>query len=482
MQATPAPAVPASTLVVDLDGTLTPTDTLVESVVALVRRSPWMVFAIAWWLLAGRAGFKAKVASAGALSVEHLPWNEPLLAWLRQQRAAGRRVVLATAAHESIALAVARHLDLFDDVLATKDGHNLKGANKLAALRARWGDDFVYAGDSRADLAVWPGARAAVLVGVAPAVRKALGATPIEAEFPRPRGGLRTWLKAMRVHQWVKNVLVFVPLLTGFDVDRTDRILPAVLAFLAFCLAASATYMLNDLWDLENDRDHPRKKLRPFASGALSIPKGVAATGVLLLAGLAVAWAVSPLLLALLVGYVVLTTAYSWVLKAYVLMDVVALACLYTYRVLCGAAATGIVVTPWLLAFSVFVFFSLALVKRCAELVTLQQRGRTTSSGRDYRVSDLTVLWPLGVGASLCSVVIFGLYLGTPAALAQYRGSLWLWLVGVGLIYWISRMWIKTSRGEMDDDPIVFAFKDRGSRLALLLMVCVPLLARLFAG
>lgn len=466
-------------LVVDLDGTLTPTDTLVESVFALLRQRPWMVFALLLWLVRGRAGFKAQVAAAGRLAVQHLPWRREFLDWLRAERAAGRSVWLATAAHQQIADDVAAALPLFDGVLASRKGVNLKGETKLAAIRARLGARFCYAGDSRADLPIWAAAEAAVLVGVSPALAARVHAAGVrvEREFAAAPVGLGLWLKAIRVHQWVKNLLIFVPLLTSFSFTDPLRLGLALLAFAAFSLAASGTYLMNDLWDLEHDRQHVRKRERPLASGRLPLQQGVLAAALLLGGGLLLALLASWPFVAMLLGYVLLTTAYSWVLKSYVLMDVLALALLYTYRVVAGGVVAGIQLSPWLLAFSVFIFLSLALVKRCAELVLLAQEGKAATRGRDYRVSDLVVLWPLGVGAGLCAVLVFGLFLGSVDAQRAYGQTDALWLVGVGLIYWLARMWIKTSRGEMHDDPIVFALKDRGSRIAVAAMAAVPVLA-----
>jgi 4-hydroxybenzoate polyprenyltransferase/phosphoserine phosphatase len=468
-------------LVVDLDGTLLATDSLVESVVALLRRRPWMLFLVVSWLFAGRAVFKEKVAAHHHLAVQHLPWRTDLLGWLQAQCAAGRPVWLATAAHRQIADDVAKFLPFFSGVLATDGARNLKGSEKLAEIQRRIGPSFVYAGDSSADLPIWKAASAAVLVGVSHKLATDVRASGIavEREFMAAPGGARVWLKAIRVHQWVKNVLIFVPLLTSFSFFDLQRVGAALLAFVAFSLAASGTYLLNDLWDLDNDRQHARKRERPLASGALPLGHGVAAAAALLLVALSLAAYVSGPFAAMLAGYVVLTTAYSWMLKSYVLMDVLVLALLYTYRVLAGAVVIEVRVTPWLLAFSVFTFLSLALVKRCAELVALAQAGKSETQGRDYRVSDLVVLWPLGVGASLCSVVVFGLFLATPQAATSYGEGSLLWLVGVGLIYWMARMWIKTSRGEMHDDPIVFALKDRGSRVAVVFMALLPVLVHL---
>lgn len=469
-------------LVIDLDGTLTPTDTLVESVAQLVKRNPLNIFRVLFWLLfaGGKAEFKQRVAENVGFSAIRLPWREDFIAWLRSQRDSGRQIILATAAHESIATEVSRKLRLFDGVIATNGAANLKGAAKLAAIQELVGDRFAYAGDSRADLAIWGSASTAILVDVSRSTSKrAHHLAAVEKEFIYPAASTRVWLRALRVHQWIKNVLLLVPMCAAFAFYDLKKDAMVLLAILAFSMAASATYIMNDIWDLASDRQHPRKRARPFASGELSLLHGVGVAFALLALAVILAWWISPQFGSMLLAYIFLTTWYSWTLKKYVLIDVIMLAMLYTFRVLAGAVATDIVLTPWLLAFCIFIFFSLALVKRCAELVTLRESGKVGVHGRDYQVGDLAVLWPLGVGASLCSVVVFGLYIGTPGAAMQYANANVLWAVGIGLLYWISRLWIKTARGEMHDDPIVFAMRDAGCRITVILIAATVLFAHL---
>lgn len=468
-------------LVVDLDGTLTPTDTLIESLISILKHNPLEIFRLLYWLVSQRciANFKHRVAVQGRFTAPRVPFREDLVAWLGSEKQLGRTIVLATAAHESIAQAVADKIGLFDAVLSSTPQVNLKGKAKLEAIRARFGNDFTYAGDSRADLPIWKAASASVLVGVSRRVAAQVERYGnVERRFSYPSISLATWLSAIRIHQWVKNVLIFVPLLTAFAFTSTSYLLHAAAAFVAFSLAASGTYILNDLWDLDSDRNHARKCLRPFAAGLIPVGHGIAVAALLVAMASLLALAISKPFLGMLVVYMVLTTTYSLVLKRYVLIDVLVLALLYTFRVLAGAVAIGVEVTPWLLAFSVFIFLSLALVKRCAELVSLQDTNKTAINGRDYRVSDLAVLWPLGIGTGLCSIVVFGLYVGSPAAVALYNDATnGLWIAGIGLIYWIARIWLKTARGEMDDDPIVFTLKDFGSRVAIASMVAVTVLA-----
>lgn len=465
-------------LVVNLDGTLTPTDTLVESVVKVIKQSPLNILRLPFWLLKGRAGFKEMVAANASFDAERLPYHAPLLDYLREQKQQGRSIVLATAAHHSIADKVARHLGLFDEVLASGAGHNLTGHAKLQQIQEKLGREFVYAGDSAADVPIWKAAQAAILVDVPPGVaQKIYTAVPVEREFRSERKGLAVWLRALRVHQWLKNLLLFVPLLTAFSFTDMARLGATALAFLAFSLAASATYLVNDLWDLDSDRAHPRKRFRPFASAQISIIGGLAVAAAALVAALLLAKLVSSSFLLMLMLYLGLTSAYSWVLKEYVLVDVLMLSLLYTLRILAGSVAIGISTSSWLLAFSVFIFLSLALVKRCAELVSLQHEGRSAARGRDYCVSDLVVLWPLGVGAALLAALVFGLFISAPETRVRYGMPDMLWLVVIGLVYWMARLWVKTSRGEMHDDPIVYALKDRGSRTTVFLMLAVMLAA-----
>jgi len=465
-------------LVVDLDGTLTPTDTLVESIVQLGKQHPFDLLKLPFWLLKGRAEFKATIATRSSLPITNLPYRVELISYLRNEKQNGRPLILATAANSSIATAVATHLDLFDMVLASSEHNNLKGTAKLEAIQQLVGPEFVYAGDSKADLPIWQAAQAAILVNtssnVSSTVRKN---TPIELEIPAVKTDIKIWLRAVRIHQWAKNLLLFVPLLTAFSYQDISKLQSIMLAFFAFSLTASATYMGNDLWDLESDRAHPRKKYRPFASAKIPILKGVASAAGLLIVGLVLAANVSLNFFWMLLLYLIVTTAYTWTLKSYVLIDVIVLSLLYTFRIIAGSVAVEIPTSSWLLAFSVFIFFSLALVKRCSELVTMQQQGRESTHGRDYRTTDLVVLWPLGIGSALSAVVVFGLFISAAETQPRYASPQTLWLVAVGLIYWLARLWIKTARGEMHDDPLVFAVRDFGSRITIFSMIIATLAA-----
>jgi len=465
-------------IVVDLDGTLTTSDTLIESFVETIKRNPWDIFRMPAWIAKGRAVFKARLASRAGSIAETLPYRQPLCDFLRDQRAKGRRIILATAANQSIARSVATYLDFFDEVLASDETTNLKGASKLKAIRTVVGDRFVYAGDSASDLPVWEAAESALIVGASARVAKTVrSVVPVEREFPRFQAGLRVWVRELRIYQWFKNLLIFVPLLTSFAFVDSAKSLAAILGFFVFSLATSATYVVNDIADLHSDRRHPRKRNRPLASAQISIlgAGGVAAVMLALALGMA-SRQTTGFLVSLLV-YLALTTAYTWVIKRYVLLDALVLALLYTVRIIAGSAAVGVVTSVWLLAFSVFIFFSLALLKRCAELMAVKLSGGEATSGRDYRIGDLVVLWPMGVGAGLCAVVVFALFISAVETEERYATPQFLWLVGVNLTYWLGRLWLKTARGEMHDDPMVFAMQDFGSLITIGSMVVITLIA-----
>jgi 4-hydroxybenzoate polyprenyltransferase/phosphoserine phosphatase len=468
-------------LVVDLDGTLTPTDTLAELVIELLKHSPLTLFMFPFWLLQGIAHFKARIAAQTRFSAATLPYRADVLQFLVEQKALGRMLVLATAAHESIARSVASHLGLFDHVMGSTATCNLKGKRKLAGIVQQVGEAFVYAGDSQADLPIWLAAHAAVLVNVPTSLAKSVkNNVLVEREFPVTRTRLKVWAKAIRVHQWVKNLLIFVPLITGFSFFNLASVVPVLLAFLAFSFAASATYIVNDLSDLNNDRAHARKRNRPFASCAISIASGIGAAMVLMISAFLIATQISTGFSVVLLTYVIITSAYTLRLKEYVLIDVLTLSVLYTIRIVAGAFAIGLTMSSWLLAFSVFMFLSLALVKRCSELMSLRASDLKSAKGRDYNTADLVILWPLGVGAALSSVVIFGLFISSSVTRERYATPEILWLVALGLIYWLGRLWIKTARGEMHDDPIVYALKNNGSRVTITICIAAMVVGHFF--
>lgn len=455
-------------LVVDLDGTLIRTDMLHESSVQLFRSSPLSTLRIPLWLREGKAALKRQLASRTSVNAAHLPYNEEFLAWLRQQREAGRQLILCTASDHGFAEAVAAHCGVFDDVMASDGVTNLDGARKAKALVSRFGaQGFDYAGNSNVDVAVWQQARQGVVVDAPGRVlAKAEASCRVEKVFPPPARKHTTWARALRAHHWLKNVLLFVPLFAGHQLDDPAVWLHMVLAFFAFSLCASAVYVANDLMDLESDRMHPRKRLRPFAAGTLAVSHGVIAIPVLALTSLVLSIPLGPAFFGWLSAYFALTWAYSWWLKRIALVDCLTLAGLYTLRVVAGSAAAGLTLSFWLLAFSGFLFLSLAFVKRYAELLAHQAAGKTHAHGRGYATSDLPVVQMLGIVSGYTAVVVLALYLNSDAVTRLYRAPELAWGVVPVMVYWVSRMWLQASRGEMHDDPLVHAFKDGASLIA----------------
>lgn len=467
-------------LCVDLDGTLVRTDLLFESFARLLKEKPLLAALAPLWLLGGRARLKREIASRVSLDAAALPYDERVLAHLREEKARGRRLVLVTASDAAPARAVADHLGLFDEVLASDGRSNLKAAAKAEALVARFGEKgFDYAGNEAADRPVWARARAAVIVSAPPALAAEVRARhAVAAEFPR-RGGSRgaALLRLLRPHQWVKNLIVFVPLVTSHQIGQPLVLRDGVLAALAFCLGASAVYALNDLLDLHSDRRHATKRHRPLASGALPLAGGFALAPALFLAAFALAVPLPPAFAGVLALYIAASLAYSWRLKRTPLLDVFVLAGLYTLRLIAGHAATGIVYSDWLLAFSMFIFLSLALVKRFQELQGAETEPGGLIRGRGYRAEDLPLLTPLGAASGYLAVLVLALYVSSEQVRILYRRPTLLLLICPLFLYWISRVWMVAHRGRMTDDPIVFALKDAPSYLVGLLALAVVWLA-----
>jgi len=465
-------------LCVDLDGTLIRSDLLVESALALIAHNPLSIFLMMGWLLRGKAYLKQAIAFRVAIDVAHLPYNQEVLAWVREQQPV-RPVILCTASAARLAEEVAVHVGGFDKVLASDGERNLSGSNKAQALIDRYGErGFDYVGNARVDLKVWKHARAAITVESGEALSKAAAQlTTVEKRFGLPGMSLRHWLKALRVHQWVKNALVFLPLLAAHRLFEVGDVLAAALAFVCFSLCASSVYITNDLLDLAADRRHHRKKNRPFAAGHLPLVVGPIAAAGLLLVSFALASLLHEVFVAVLAGYYLLTSAYSLRFKRLVMLDVVVLATLYTSRIVAGTAAIHSKPSFWLLAFSMFIFLSLAMVKRYIELLSAQKAGKINASGRGYDVGDIPLIQSLGAASGYLSVLVLALYIDSPDSRVLYRHPHYLWLLCPLLLYWISRTWAIAHRGVMHDDPVVFAVTDRLSRLLLVIAAAVILFA-----
>ncbi len=455
-------------LCVDLDGTLIRTDMLFEALCLLVRRMPLVIFLLPFWLYRGKAYMKARIAEKVTPDAALLPYNKDVLDWLLREKLNGRSIILATASHQSYAQSVAQHLGLFDGVEASDDSTNLRSQTKADRLTHEFGEyGFDYVGNSRADYSVWEKARNAYVVGDEPAAQKyltRLNAYRIEKPAPVvPRWKL--WFKAIRVHQWLKNTLLFVPSILASRYFELDTLVNLGLAFIAFSFCASSVYLTNDLVDIEVDRKHPTKRNRPIASGQLSVPDAVLGALALLCCSTWIALLLPMQFSLILLLYFVITCGYSLILKRLLLIDVLTLAGLFTIRVLAGAAAVGGELSTWLLAFCMFFFLSLALVKRFVELDGRQDEAGRLHTGRGYQSRDLETLSQGGMASGFAAVVVLALFIDSPQITENYARPEVIWLVCPLVLYLIFRIWILARRKEMNDDPVVFLMTDWRSQI-----------------
>jgi 4-hydroxybenzoate polyprenyltransferase/phosphoglycolate phosphatase-like HAD superfamily hydrolase len=458
-------------LVVDLDGTLTRTDLLYESYFSSMTRGIGHHFSVIRSLIRGKAQIKAYLSTGSAIDYTTLPYNADVLELIRTAKSQGKKVYLATASDRSHAEKVAQHVGLFDGVFASDGVNNLTGRAKAIALVEAFGEGgFDYVGDRTADIPIWAHARKAFIVSnSAGLVRKAQNLkVPVET-LPNPRVTLKDWRKALRVHQYAKNALVFVALLTSHAYSP-HAFLAALAAFAAFSLCASSVYLLNDLVDLADDRKHPTKRNRPFASGTIPLIYAIFVIPALLAGAFAIAFFVSIPLTGALAAYFLLTLTYSFSFKRKLIVDVVTLATLYTVRVVAGAIAIAVTPSEWLLAFSMLIFTCLALVKRYIELAMRIDRELPDPTSRNYRLVDLPIVGALAAASGLNAVTIFALYVSSFAVQGLYRRPELLWLICPVLLYWLSRIVVLAHRRAIDDDPIIFAIRDRNS---LVCGVCI---------
>ena len=453
-------------LVLDLDGTLVHTNVLLECALVYVRQHPLALFHMLAWLIRGRAVLKQELARRVTLDPDALPYNAELLAFAGREKDRGREVYLATAADQSIARRVADRCGVFDGVFASNGAVNLKGVEKLRLLMARFPGGFAYAGDSGSDYPIWAGASEAILVGGRRWTGRTAGRFDRTSQvFPRP-SRMRALLDCARPHQWAKNVLVFVPAVLGGVLGDTHAMLLVALSFVALCVTSSSTYVLNDLVDVNDDRRHWTKCKRPIASGRLPVATALAAVPLGIGSGLLLAFLTAPKAAAVLLAYVVLTVCYSFYLKRVPVLDVIVLASLFTLRLLLGIAAAGVFTSPWLLVFSMFLFTSLCFAKRYVEVERAVERGQSALSNRGYVSRDSALVFALGLGTGIASIIIMVLYVMFDAFRQTFYGNtVWLWAFPVIIFLWFARVWLVAARGELNDDPVAFAVNDLPSIL-----------------
>jgi 4-hydroxybenzoate polyprenyltransferase len=469
-------------IVVDLDGAVVKTDLLAESLLALLRKRPLCLFLLPLWMARGKVRFREEVARQVALDVSVLPWRNGFLNYLIRKRAEGQSLILFTGGDVRVAWQVADHLKIFDEVMA-RDGRNgLSAASKRNLLVSRFGEKgFDYAADgcgTREDLAVWASARKAILVNPRARARSAAAqAGGIDRVFADAKPGVTEFLKPLRPTHWLKNLLVFVPLFAAHRFQDISSLEKSLLAFVAFGCCASSGYIFNDLIDLEADRRHPRKRFRPFAAGALPLSYALIMIAVLVVTGFLMGALISAVFPAVLLAYFVMSALYSLYVKKIAILDVLFLAGLYSVRIMAGSAAIGVWSSHWLLAFSTFLFFSLALVKRYSELMIMRRIDGDAAKARAYELGDAELLAAMGTASGYLAVLVLALYVASDKARSLYSHSDLLWLLCPLLLYWISYVWLTAHRGKMHDDPVIFAISGRTSRILIFLMAATAVVA-----
>jgi 4-hydroxybenzoate polyprenyltransferase/phosphoserine phosphatase len=469
---------PDPPLCVDLDGTLIRSDILWESIIPLIKK-PLTGLRAFFSLLKGKAAMKSVLADHINIEPTSLPYREELLTFLYQERSAGRKLYLVTATHQSIADRIALHLGIFDGVLATDMDINLGGEKKRQLLEQHFGyKGYDYIGDHLKDLPVFASARYSILVEPSAKLhKKAVKIADIQQIFPDQRRWLKVLVRALRLHQWSKNALLGVPLITAHLITNWEAWINLIFAFISFSLLASATYLINDLNDLPSDRQHAKKRHRPLACGDLPIPLGILIACLLTVVSFSLAWSLlPPAFTGYLILYAVVTLAYSFDLKRRLVVDALTLAILYTLRIIAGGAAINVTVSEWLLMFSLFIFISLAFIKRLVELKDKDSKGQIL--GRGYDTSDLDIIRSTGIASGLMSVLVFTLYINSPAVNTLYSQPQLLWMLTPVLTYWIVRMWFQAERKHVNHDPIVYAMTDKRTYQVLLTSGIILILAK----
>lgn len=465
-------------LYVDLDGTLTKSDVSFESLILLLKTNLFYLFLLPLWFSKGLAYLKAQIAERVEVPVGQLPLNREFWAYLQEQKQAGRKLILISASNARIVSAVGEQLGLFDEVIGSDAAINLKGMNKLQHITNSCADQaFAYAGNSRADLPIWTHAREAILVNCDPDLDKGMSVRRKVRRFDCHRDNLRHLWRAMRPHQWLKNCLLFLPLLLAHEAGDMTLILQALIGFISFSLCASSVYLLNDLVDLNNDRLHASKCKRPFASGQLPLHFGISYIPILLLSAFLLALLLPGAFIGILLLYWLLTNAYSLYLKRLFLLDVVLLASLYTLRIYAGAAAVSVTASYWLIAFSFCLFLGLAMVKRVAELVNRGLDSQDELAGRAYQSRNLELMMTVGGIASGLAVLIFIFYINAAETRTLYSSPAILWLVSPLLVFLLLRIWRFARAGRLQDDPLIFAASDRLSQAIVALSALLVWLA-----
>lgn len=465
-------------IVCDLDGTLIKSDMLLESVFILIKKNPIYIILLPFWLLKGKAQLKNEINKRIDFNPELLPYNQDVIDFLNKKKSEGNKIILATASNQNIATKISNYLGIFDETYGSTSELNLKSKNKRDFLNEKYGkNQYSYVGDSSADLKVWEDSKDAYVMNNGISEKNKISNLK-EVIGEKSKSTLKLIIKEIRVYQWVKNLLLFIPALMAHKTDL-DFYYTILIAFISFSLLASSVYVLNDLLDLDADRQHPRKKNRPFASGNLSLLYGFILLPILITISFALAIIYLPyeFVLTLLVYYLI-TNLYSFKLKRIELIDIITLASLYTIRIISGGLAVDVPISPWLLAFSMFLFLSLALLKRYTELLSMIKENKVKATGRGYHVEDIDMIRSFGTSSAYIAILVYALYAYSDQVQVLYNKPILMWLVAVLLLYWITRIWFLAHRGKMTDDPIVFTGKDPNSWIVGLIIGILMLWAK----
>ncbi len=464
----------------DLDGTLIATDSLAESLLLILKTTPLYFFLLPFWLIRGKYNFKSQIEQHSNISPDKLPYIENVLEFAKAEKAKGRMIVLATASMQGIGDKIANYLGIFDLVIGSKNGINLRSSHKRDELVSLFGEKgFDYAGDSKADIKVWKSADKAIVVQANDSVLKAAQANGnVQVVFKEDFSQTKAYIKQIRVYQWIKNILLFLPFILAHKLFDVNIIHNVVVGFFSFSFLASFVYVLNDLMDLEADRIHPRKKNRPLASGKINLFRGFALLPILCSASFGLSILFLPIeFTIILVIYAVTNIVYSLYAKKIMILDIIILSSLYTLRLISGGSAANVAISPWLIEFSIFFFFSLAAVKRFSELLSLKETDTTSAKYRGYMFADLDLVRNFGIISGYISVLIIALYVNGREVQQLYKHPEVLWGITPVLHYWISRIWLLAHRGQMNDDPIIFTGKDPVSYIIGIIVIIIAVSA-----
>jgi 4-hydroxybenzoate polyprenyltransferase/phosphoserine phosphatase len=453
-------------LYVDLDGTLIKSDLLLESVFLLIKKNVFLIALVPFWLFRGRAYLKSQLSTRVDIPVKRLPINDEFLEFLYDEKSAGRPLFLISGSNETEVKKVAAEINIFDDYYGSSTTVNLRSRAKLKRIQELTGsNNFAYAGNSSDDLAIWKKAKEVMMVNCSRSLSKRLQREESEIQyFDVQESVLKNFWSAMRPHQWLKNGLILLPLILSHQLATTNFLLATIIAFISFSLCASSVYLLNDLLDLNNDRQHRTKKNRPFAAGELPLNFGLVGIPCLLLSSILIASFLPLQFLEVLAIYWLTTTLYSIWIKKWFMFDVITLASLYSIRIIAGSAAIGVITTSWLLGFSFSLFLSLAMVKRFTEVKNLKISGKHNVEGRAYNQSHLRMLSILGGIAGLAAVMVFSIYISAGDTTQLYNSPAVLWLICPLLVFLLARIWSFAFAGTLDEDPVLFAIADRSSQ------------------